>query len=302
MDDLDKTLDMMERDKCTTLLAENSVRLKKNNIRFTTTDKKHSQAHLDAQQVSYEKLIRTLIRQFVMIEKKIRLKYLVPLESSRANKLRASWNTEVEGVLEDYKKKYRAVHKQRRSVEEFDKKISQMLAGAKILVDTEVTNLKHKLGKDIGTSERFSPSELSKIYGVDEPVLIDLQVIDPLQSMRILFKKLEDSGCDGKIFVSLNEIIQMYAKEIRNVESTVWSGRSVDQRKETKMRVAKMSLNLKEIVLSLHDLARQALLEKEKRNEEIILKIRSNLEKLFKSVADSEPLQNKLEPFWGVIN
>ena len=302
MDDLDKTLDMMERDKCTTLLAENSVRLKKNNIRFTTTDKKHSQAHLDAQQVSYEKLIRTLIRQFVMIEKKIRLKYLVPLESSRANKLRASWNTEVEGVLEDYKKKYRAVHKQRRSVEEFDKKISQMLAGAKISVDTEVTNLKHKLGKDIGTSERFSPSELSKIYGVDEPVLIDLQVIDPLQSMRILFKKLEDSGCDGKIFVSLNEIIQMYAKEIKNVENTVWSGRSADQRKENKMRVAKVSLNFKELILCLHDLARQALLEKEKRNEEIILKIRSNLEKLFESVTDSEPLQNKLDPFWGVLN
>jgi len=302
MEDLDKTLDMMERDKCTTLLAENSVRLKKNNIRFTTTDKKHSQAHLDAQQVSYEKLIRTLIRQFVMIEKKIRLKYLVPLESSRANKLRAGWNTEVEGVLEDYKKKYRAVHKQRRSVEEFDKKISQMLAGAKILVDTEVTNLKHKLGKDIGTSERFSPSELSKIYGVDEPVLIDLQVIDPLQSMRILFKKLEDSGCDGKIFVSLNEIIQMYAKEIKNVENTVWSGRSADQRKENKMRVAKLSLNFKELILCLHDLARQALLEKEKRNEEIILKIRSNLEKLFESVTDSEPLQNKLDPFWGVLN
>jgi len=46
------------------------VRLKKNNIRFTTTDKKHSQAHLDAQQVSYEKFIRTLIRHLVMIEKK----------------------------------------------------------------------------------------------------------------------------------------------------------------------------------------------------------------------------------------
>ena len=237
-----------------------------------------------------------------MIEKKIRLKYLVPLESSRANKLRARWNTEVEGVLEDYKKKYRAVHKQRRSVEEFDKKISQMLAGAKISVDTEVTNLKHKLGKEIGTSERFSPSELSKIYGVDEPVLIDLQVIDPLQSMRILFKKLEDSGCDGKIFVSLNEIIQMYAKEIKNVENTVWSGRSADQRKENKMRVAKLSLNFKELILCLHDLARQALLEKEKRNEEIILKIRSNLEKLFESVTDSEPLQNKLDPFWGVLN
>ena len=52
MEDLDKTLDMMERDKCTTLLAENAVRLKKNNIKFTTTDKKHSQAHLDAQELS----------------------------------------------------------------------------------------------------------------------------------------------------------------------------------------------------------------------------------------------------------
>ena len=302
MEDLDKTLDMMERDKCTPLLAENSVRLIKNNIKFTTTDKKHSQAHLDAQLVSYERLIRTLIRQLVMIEKKIRLKYLVPLESSRANKLRAGWNTEVEGVLEDFKKKYRADHKQRGSVEEFDKKISQMLDGAKISVDTEVTNLKHKLENEIGTSKQFSPSELSKIFGLDEPVLIDLQVIDPLQNMRILFKKLEDSGCDGKIFVSLNEIIQMYAKEIKNVENTVWSGRSVDQRKETKMRVAKLSLNFKELILSLHDLARQALLEKEKRNEEIILKIRSNLEKLFKSVTDSEPLQNKLKPFWDVLN
>ena len=302
MEDLDKTLDIMERDKCTTLLAENSVRLKKNNIKFTTTDKKHSQAHLDAQLVSYEKLIRTLIRQLVMIEKKIRLKYLVPLESSRANKLRAGWNTEVEGVLEDFKKKYRAVHKQRGSVEEFDKKISQMLAGAKISVDTEVTNLKHKLENEIGTSKQFSPSELSKIFGLDEPVLIDLQVIDPLQNMQILFKKLEDSGCDGEVFVSFNEIIQMYAKEINNVESTVWSGRSADQRTEAKMQVAKLYLNLKEIILSLHDLAWQALLEKEKRNEEIILKIRSNLEKLFESVTDSEPLQNKLEPFWGVLN
>ena len=237
-----------------------------------------------------------------MIEKKIRLKYLVPLESSRANKLRAGWNTEVEGVLEDFKKKYRAVHKQRGSVEEFDKKISQMLDGAKISVDAEVTNLKHKLENEIGTSKQFSPSELSKIFGLDEPVLIDLQVIDPLQNMQILFKKLEDSGCDGEVFVSFNEIIQMYAKEINNVESTVWSGRSADQRKEAKMRVAKLYLNVKEIILSLHDLARQALLEKEKRNEEIILKIRSNLEKLFKSVTDSEPLQNKLEPFWDVLN
>lgn len=40
MDDLDKTLDIMERDKCTSLLQENAVRTKKNNIKFTKFNKK----------------------------------------------------------------------------------------------------------------------------------------------------------------------------------------------------------------------------------------------------------------------
>ena len=302
MEDLDKTLDIMERDKCTAMLAENSVRLKKNNIKFTTTQQKHSQAHLDAQYASYEKLIRTLIRQLINIEKKIRLKYLIPLESSRAKKLMASWNTEIEDALEFFKRKFRDVHKQRGSVEEFDNNIAQTLREAKILVDTEVTKLKDTLEREIGVSDKIQPSELSNIYGVDESVLIDLQVIDSLQEMHLLFKKLEDAGCDGEVFISLNETIKMYAKDVKKVEGTVWSGRSADQRKEIKMRVAKMNLNLKEIILSLYALIQQALLGGEKRNGDVISKIRNNLEKIFESGTESEALLDKLEPLWGVLN
>ena len=295
MEDLDKTLDIMERDKCTAMLAENSVRLKKNNIKFTTTQQKHSQAHLDAQYASYEKLIRTLIRQLINIEKKIRLKYLVPLESSRAKKLMASWNTEIEDALEFFKRKFRDVHKQRGSVEEFDNNIAQTLREAKILVDTEVTKLKDTLEREIGVSDKIQPSELSNIYGVDESVLIDLQVIDSLQEMHLLFKKLEDAGCDGEVFISLNETIKMYAKDVKKVEGTVWSGRSADQRKEIKMRVAKMNLNLKEIILSLYALIQQALLGGEKRNGDVISKIRNNLEK-------SLSLGQNLKPCWINLN
>lgn len=301
MEDLDKTLDIMERDKCTSLLAENSVRLKKNNIKFTKSNQKHSQEHLDAQLDSYERLIRSLIRGLVTIERKVRLKYLVPLDSVRANKLKASWNTEVECILEDLKKKYRDVHSQRRSVEVFDERVSRNLTEAKISVDTEVTNLQQKLEDEIGSSEKIQPSELSRLYGVDESALIDLQVIDPLQNLHIFCKKLKDSGLEEVSLIPINEIIKMYVDKIKSVESSVWSGRSVDQRKETKMRAAKLNLNLKEIVLSLHDLTKQATLEKEKRNEEVILKIRNNLDKIFKSEADPEPFQNTLEPFWSVL-
>ena len=301
MEDLDKTLDIMERDKCTSLLAENAVRLKKNNIKFTKTNMKHSQEHLDAQLVSYERLIRTLIKGLVTIERKVRLKYLVPLESVRANKLRGSWNTEVECILDDLNAKYRSVHAQRRSVEEFDEKVSLNLKAAKITVDTEVTNLQEKLGMEIGVSDRIQPSELSRMYGVDESVSIDLQVIDPLQNLKILCNKLQASGCDAEALTPVDEIIKMYVKEIKSVEGTVWSGRSADQRKEIKMRAAKLNLNLKEIVHCLLDLTNQAILEKEKRNEEVIQKIRNNLDKVFKSETDSGPFQSKLEPFWGVL-
>jgi hypothetical protein len=301
MEDLDKTLDIMERDKCTTLLAENAVRLKKNNIKFTKANMKHSQEHLDAQFVSYERLISTLIRQLVTIERKVRLKYLMPLESLRANKLMANWNTEIELILEDFNKKYRDVHVQRRSAEEFDEKTLQTRRASKILVDTEVANLKDKLESEIGVSQKLPPSELSKMYKVDEALLIDLQVIDPLQNLHILCKELKDAGCDGEVLAALNEVIQMYAEEVNAIESTIWSGRSADQRKEIKMRAAKLNLNFKEIILSLHDLVKMALLEKEKRNEEVILKVRSKLERIFKSETDPEPYQNKLDPFWGVL-
>jgi hypothetical protein len=301
MEDLDKTLDIMERDKCTSLLAENAVRLKKNNIKFTKSNMKHSKEHLDAQLVSYERLIRSLIKGLVTIEKKIRLKYLVPLEIVRGNKLKASWNTEIECILLDLNKKYRSVHIQRRSVEEFDEKVLQILKMAKIKVDTEVTSLQDKMGMEIGISERIQPSELSRMYGIDESVLIDLQVIDPLQNLKILCNKLQASGCEEKTLTPVDEIIKMYVKEIKSVESTVWSGRSVDQRKEIKMRAAKLNLNLKEIVHSLLDLTNQAILEKEKRNEEVIQKIRNKLDKVFKSETNSEPYQAKLEPFWVVL-
>jgi len=53
--------------------------------------------------------------------------------------------------------------------------------------------------------------------------------------------------------------------------------------------------------LGLYHLTKQALLEKEKRNDEVIMKIRNSLENIFKADIKSEPFEAKLEPFWGVL-
>ena len=301
MEDLDKTLDIMETDKCTSLLQENSVRTKKNNIKFTKLNKKNSQEHLDAQIVSYERLVRNLIKQLLNLEKKIRLKYLIPLDEERALKLMGWWNTEVECALEDLSKKYRVVHIQRRTVEEFDEKLMAMRAKAKVEIEREVPKLLENLAKEIGSSERFDPKELSEIYGLDESVLVDLQVIDPLQKLHESFRKLRDVGFEKQLFKGLEDAIRIFVKNIKEAEGIVWSGRSADQRKEYKMKAAKLNINLKEIILNLLSLVQQALLPKDRRNSDVISKLKNKLESLFQVDSEYDEIISRIKPFFETI-
>ena len=80
--------------------------------------------------------------------------------------------------------KFRDIHVQRRSVEDFDAKVSEMRTKAKIEIESKVPELREKILAEVGSSERIDPKELSRIYGLDEAALIDLQVIDPLQKLH----------------------------------------------------------------------------------------------------------------------
>ena len=301
MEDLDKTLDIMERDKSVSLLQENSVRVKKNNIKFTKLNKKNSQEHLDLQLVSYERLVRNLIRQLLTMEKKIRLKYLTPMDDERELKLMRVWNTEVECALEDLNIKFRDIHVQRRSVEEFDTKVNAMRIKAKSDIESQVPGLREKLLAEIGSSERFDPKELSRIYGLDEAALIDLQVIDPLQKLHESYRKLIEGGCEKQVFQVLDDAIRIFVRNMKDLEGIVWSGKSPDQRKELKMKVVKLNMNLKEIILNLLTLAQQALLPVERRNDDMISKLTEKLEKLFQVESNYDEIILKIKPFFELI-
>ena len=301
MEDLEKTLDIMERDKSVSLLQENSVRVKKNNIKFTKLNKKNSQEHLDLQLVSYERLVRNLIRQLLTMEKKIRLKYLTPMEEERELKLMRVWNTEVECALEDLNIKFRDIHVQRRSVEEFDTKVNAMRTKAKSDIESQVPELREKILAEVGSSERVDPKELSRIYGLDEAALIDLQVIDPLQKLHESYRKLIEGGYEKQVFQGLDDAIRIFVRNMKDLEGIVWSGKSPDQRKELKMKVVKLNMNLKEIILNLLTLAHQALLPAERRNHDMISKLTGKLEKLFQVESDYDEIILKIKPFFELI-
>jgi len=223
------------------------------------------------------------------------------LDEERALKVMGWWNTEVECALEDLSKKYRVVHIQRRTVEEFDAKVIAMKAKAKIEIEREVPKLLENLAKEIGSSERFDPKELSEIYGLDESVLVDLQVIDPLQKLHESFRKLRDAGFEKQLFKGLEDAIRIFVKNIKEVEGIVWSGRSADQRKEYKMKAAKLNINLKEIILNLLSLVQQALLPKDRRNSDVISKLKNKLESLFQVDSEYDEIISRIKPFFETI-
>ena len=211
------------------------------------------------------------------------------------------WNTEVECAIEDLVKKYRDIHIQRRTVEEFDAKVHEIKTKAKSEIEIQIPQLKKKLAEEISLSEKFDPKELSNIYGLDESVLIDLQVIDPLQKLHEAYRELKNVGFESQLFKGLDDAIIIFIKNIKEVENIVWSGRSADERKEYKMKAAKLNLNLKEIILNLLALAQQALLSKEKRNMEMVAKVKNKLESLFKVDPDYDEISFRVKPFFEIV-
>ena len=136
---------------------------------------------------------------------------------------------------------------------------------------------------------------------MDESVLIDLQVIDPLQKLHESYRKLKNAGFESQLFKGLDDAIIIFIKNIKEVENIVWSGRSADERKEYKMKAAKLNLNLKEIILNLLALAQQALLSKEKRNMDMVSKVKTKLESLFKVDPDYEEIIFRVKPFFEIV-
>ena len=136
---------------------------------------------------------------------------------------------------------------------------------------------------------------------MDESVLVDLQVIDPLQKLHESFRKLSDAGFEKQLFKGLEDSIRIFVKNIKEAESIVWSGRSVDQRKEYKMKAAKLNINLKEIILNLLSLVQQALLPKDRRNSDVIFKLKNKLESLFQVDSEYDEIISRIKPFFETI-
>ncbi len=298
MENIEKKIDTMSRDKVGYLLAENSVRIKKINTRFTSSNKFNSMERLEASFASYDRLIRSICKERFNIEKSVRLRYIIGLSAERLLEIKKENLNDVESILKDMSDEYRILYAPFGKAEEYDEQVKFLLEKARDSIEKLAEKTAESINGEVNETARLSPQGLQDLYLIDQSSLVDLGLIKPLQNIHLVFDSLKDSAGFESIASDFGEAIREYVTIGRAQEASAWSIPSVRGRKEKKMEIAGHDLLLKEIVYGFYTFAQNAGKPAEARNIDMIDKVWKNLEIEMGKIPSLENVKEKLRSFY----
>ena len=122
-----------------------------------------------------------MLKIWIKDEKTVRLKYLKPLKEERRRVMIKTLQMEIDVVVNQIIKENRPDYERLGDLNGFERKLDQ----TRNLLDNEINGktleLQELIDRELNKSEKIEPEELVKRYGIDEPTLIDLRLIKPLQ-------------------------------------------------------------------------------------------------------------------------
>jgi len=302
MRDLDSQIDPMFDEAMYHVEADNTRRIKKLTIRFTKANQKYSPDHLESLLGSYEKAIREIPRQFLLIEKTARQKYLVPLEEERRHALTKVMTDHVEMLVEKMNRKYRDIFKNQKRLEEFDDRIKDTLITSKQKIDEEIGRFSENLRKKLSSSSKIKPEELARIYELDESTLIDLKAIEPLQAIHEVFEGMKGDNVAKNAFEGMQEGIVICSKFGTQFKIDPSQNHTEAARRFKKRSIAAGTLVLKDLIDAIYILTQQLKLPVEKRNSEIITKTHSRINESLKEHDGVEKVIASLQAFFQMLS
>ncbi len=302
MENLDAKIDTLSRNKLISLIQENAVRVSKLNIRYTKQNQKNSLEHLENLYASFDRLLRSVIKEILHIEKKVRLNYLVPLAPERKVRILSALHKELEFAVEKMAKQYREFYTRLRKQEEFDNRLEETLRGYKEKLESQMEKLFETLGSEIGSSSKIQPREIGEKYGWEETFLREMNCIQPIQDIHLNFDRLMQNGSPEEIFDGVHEAISLCVQTLKNLENQIPASHLVKERKGWKMAVAKDSVALKDFVVNIKVLGDQALLQQERRNTEIIQKTWDRVQEYLREKPEPDAVLAKVNPFYQLLS
>jgi len=286
--------------KLTSLIQENTVRIKKINIKFMTKNKKHTVERLDVCYESYDRLLRGVSKELVRIEKSVREKFAEPISEDRKTKVLSYINTEADLLAtmleDDLRGEYKKFGKEELFLEKFDASLNKL----KINLEDQTQKLMQSMSENSGQKRGYQPIELSEIFDIDKTLLINMNFINPLTRISSVFEELNSDQESQKVYAAVKGAIRDMAKSA--LENPEGSAENMKERKARKMILAKKSLSLGELVNNLQLLAEHLSVPQDKRNMGIIDKLWSRLENSLKESDDSAKLLPGLKLFYDYLN
>jgi hypothetical protein len=303
MEDLDAKLDALGREKIFSLIAENSVRFKKINVRHTGNNNKNTIEHLDELVASYERLLRAMPKEFFRIEQTLRLKFLAPLNEKRTIKLLSSVNEDMELIQEQVITKFQGLYKIQGVEKKFIARMEQNRSSCKESAEKQMEKMVQFLHNQLETSTSIPPAQLETKYGIDQETLHQLHLVKVLQSMNSMFEIFTKEGFDETVLNEVHEAIIERIKLGKELERMLPPAHQVVARKEWRMQVAKESVRLKEMILSINILAEHIQKPKEQRNFDVIKKHWGRIEESFDEIPEekAEIVLSKLKPYYHLL-
>ena len=301
MENLNNQIDSMFREAIYRIEADNAARIKKLTIRRTKSNQKYSPEHLEDLLGSYEKAIREIPRQFFRIEKTARFKYLVPLDKERRYYILDMMTTDVEMLIEKMNREYRIYFKNQNRLEEFDDRMKNTMIHAIRKMDDESIKIAESLDSKLNTSSKLKPSELAKLFKIDESALIDLNAIEHLQTIHEIFNKMSEDKNGQVVFESIRQAVLLCSKFGAKVQIDPKQVHTVEARRFRKRSLVSGTLALKDLIDNVYLLSQQINLPVENRNEDIILKSRGRLKESLKKHDGADGVINCLDPFFQML-
>lgn len=270
MEDIDQTIDLMNKEQLVTCVAKSSAKRRRLNVQFTTQNQRVSVERIDKIYETFERLLRDIIKIWIRDEKTVRLKYLKPMTEERKTFLIADLISELQPILKQIKDECRVNYQKMGELELFDKKFQETQNTIKDNVENKIGELFEKINTELAGSKKMEPIELVKLYGIEEQTFIELRLIKPLQEINVAFYELPDDFkpvADG-----IQNTIKLCGKYYEKGA-------------------------LKNIVLTLETLMGYAILPEEKRNQEVLEKNKDRLIQLLKLAPEQEERLQAIQLF-----
>lgn len=270
MEDIDQTIDLMNKQQLVTCVAKSSAKRRRLNVQFTTQNQRVSVERINKIYETFEKLLKDIIKVWIRDEKTVRLKYLKPMTEKRKSYLIGDLNSELQPILKQINDECRINYQKLGELELFDEKFQNTETKIKVDVEEKIGELFEKINTELASSKKLEPLELVKLYGMEEQTLIELRLIKPMQKINLAFHEM------GEDFKPVADGIQ---------NTIAFCGKYYEKGA------------LKNIILTMEALMGYATLEEEKRNLEVLEKNKERLIQLLKLAPEAEERLQAIQPF-----